>query len=236
MSEELTCVMCGSNENIKMIKDVPICYDCEHKFYNELKYANDLHGINDLVNGYKQVIEGLRKLYGVNPNDCNLIDSPRRISRATMERNFGNNIQASKDLLKVSFDSNNHYDGLISCNNIRVFSTCPHHFESISYRVDICYLANDGKCLGLSKLPRLCKTLAKSMLLQEDYTNKLLDILESVTGCIGCGVRVEGEHGCIMCRGVNMPDVSTITTSLRGVMLANPSLKTEWLQSLQNSR
>ena len=97
-------------------------------------------------------------------------------------------------------------------------------------------MPNNGKCLGLSKLPRLCKTLGKSMLLQEDYTNKLLDILEEVTGCIGCGVKVEGEHGCIMCRGVNMPDVSTVTCSLRGVMLANPHLKNEWLQTISNSK
>lgn len=238
-NDTMSCAMCGSKENINLVVgEVALCHSCEHKFYNELKYVknpDDLSGINDLTNGVRMILDGLSKLYGVNPNDCNFKDTPYRVGRLLMEKNWGTNPKACTDLLKVSFDSGNKYSGLITCNNIKVFSMCPHHLEDISYKISIGYVPNNSKCLGLSKLPRLCKVLAKSMLLQEDYTNKLLDILEETTECIGCGVYVVGEHGCIACRGVNMPDVPTVTSAVRGIMLANSSLKQEWLQIISNN-
>lgn len=227
------CLMCNDiTDNI--YNSAPICKSCEHKFYNELKYANPdkINSIKKLSDGVDSILQGLKDLYGIDPDNCNFKDTKYRVARGLMEMNYGTNIKAAEDLLHISFDSNNDYNGLITCNNIKVFSCCPHHLLPVQYRIDLAYVPSNGRCLGLSKLPRLAKTLAKSMLLQEDYTNKMVEILESTTKCAGCGIRVKGIHNCVQCRGVGMPDVTTTTIALRGIMMANSSLKEEWLNQL----
>ena len=228
------CAMCGSTEDVKLIKGVYICNECEHKFYNEIKYADDLHGIHDLTNGVKSILNGLSKLYGINPNSGDFINSHYRVARALLELNYGTDGRAAKDVLNVTFDSSNKYNGLISCNNIRVFSMCPHHLLPIQYSVSLAYCPSDGRCLGLSKLPRLVKLLAKRMELQETFTNRVVDTLDEALHPMGCACQIKGIHGCVQCRGGGMIDMPTVTIALRGIFLANSSLKTEWLHSVQN--
>ena len=183
------------------------------------------------------MLEGLKDLYGIDPENENFKDTPYRVARMFMEMNYGTNIQAAKDILTVSFPSEGKgYDGLISSNNIRVFSLCPHHAVAVDYRVSMAYVpAKNGRCIGLSKLPRVARTLAKAMLLQEDYTQKLADLMYDTLEPQGCAVMVTGIHGCVQCRGVSMPDVATTTSALRGIFLTVPSLREEWLFTIKNT-
>lgn len=230
------CIMCN-NEAVRLYHGVPICEKCRHKFATELEYANPekIGSIQKLVDGVKSMLDGLHDLYGINPNNENFIDTPKRVARLMLELNYGANIQAAKDLMTVSFPSDNKYSGMISCSNIRVSSLCPHHLVVVNYDVAMAYVPAAGRCIGLSKLPRLAKTLAKSMLLQEDYTNKLADMMMSQLKPAGCAVLVSGVHNCVQARGVEMRDVNNVTCELRGTFALNPELKKEWLFSIKHS-
>ena len=137
--------------------------------------------------------------------------------------------------VNVSFPTDNQYGGLVSSNNIHVSSTCPHHLVVVDYNVSLAYVPNNGRYIGLSKLPRLARTLAKSMCLQEDYTKKLVDVLDSELKPMGCAAMVTGIHNCIQARGAEMRDVQNTTIELRGIFQYNPSLKEEWLFTIKNS-
>ena len=233
----MVCALCNNTENLTQIgENLYICDKCQHKFFNELHYANkdNIQGINLLVEGTNLVLKGLHDLYGIDITNDNFRDTPKRVARLLMEMNYGTNIEAAKDVLSASFPTNNNYTGLISSNNIKVFSLCPHHCLPVEYDVSIAYIpAPEGKCVGLSKLPRLAKILAKSMLLQEEYTKKLVDTLNEIIKPSGCAALVTGVHNCVQCRGVEMVDVHTTTISLEGIFMANPSLKDEWLFTIK---
>lgn len=229
------CTLCGAPVKHRYYDNVLVCESCNAKFSKELKYANDHDGINDLVEGSSKIISGLSKLYGINPNDDNFKDTPRRVARLMMELNYGNNIQAAKDILTVSFPTEANYDGLVSSNNIRVSSLCPHHMVVVDYDVSIAYVPSGGRYVGLSKLPRVARVLAKSMCLQEDYTKRIVDVIEEVLKPAGCAAYVRGIHNCIQARGAEMRDVSNVTIALRGVFAMNPTLKEEWLFTVNDS-
>ena len=229
------CTLCGAPVKQRYYDNVLVCESCNAKFSKELKYANDYDGINDLVEGSSKIINGLSKLYGINPNDDNFKDTPRRVARLMMELNYGNNIQAAKDILTVSFPTEAKYDGLVSSNNIRVSSLCPHHMVVADYDVSIAYVPSGGRYVGLSKLPRVARVLAKSMCLQEDYTKRIVDVIEEVLKPAGCAAYVRGIHNCIQARGAEMRDVSNVTIALRGVFAMNPTLKEEWLFTVNDS-
>lgn len=231
------CTLCGIP-----VKDctpfrfsVCVCDGCAAKFSKELKYADNCNGILDLVEGSAQIIKGLSKLYHINPDDDNFRDTPRRVARLMMELNYGNNLQAAKDILNVSFLTEAKYDGLVSSNNIKVSSLCPHHMVVVDYDVSIAYVPSGGRYVGLSKLPRVAKVLAKSMCLQEDYTKRIVDVIEEVLKPAGCAAYVRGIHNCIQARGAEMRDVSNVTIALRGVFAMNPTLKEEWLFTINDS-
>lgn len=234
------CSLCSNTKNIYTLgDDVPICQSCITKFNKEITYASakdGLNGIKKLVLGSRMMLEGLSGLYQIDCNDDNFKDTPKRVARLMMEMNYGANLQAARDILTVSFPTENSYGGLVSANNIRVSSLCPHHMIVVDYDVSIAYVPAGGRYIGLSKLPRLAKTLAKSMCLQEDYTKRIADIIDEVLKPAGCAVMVQGIHNCIQARGAEMRDIMNTTSELRGSFAYNPELKKEWLFIIQNSR
>ena len=233
------CELCGSTDNVKSEYDILICEKCLHKFADQIKYSNKenfSNGISSIKRGVDEILFGLKELYGIDPNDDNFKDTPKRILRLMLEMNYGTNINAAKDILNVSFPTDNHYKGLVAASNIKVFTLCPHHMLPAEYQVSLAYVPSNGRYIGLSKLPRIAKVLARSMLLQEDYTEKLASLLDETLQPSGCAVLVKGVHNCVQCRGVEMVDVYNTTISLRGIFLANPSLKEEWLTTIQNSK
>lgn len=111
---------------------------------------------------------------------------------------------------------------------ILVHGICPHHFLPIMYSVTYGYSALEGNgVLGLSKLTRIAKILARRPIMQEQYTKDLASVLTrhtiSGTYTLGndrefvqaplAGAIVTGAHCCMLCRGVESP-ATTTTESL----------------------
>lgn len=121
--------------------------------------------------------------------------------------------------------------------NIKSVSLCPHHFLPVRYKTFIAILVparggvnNDpthGWVYGLSKYVRAVELLARRPVLQEQYTRDIVELFtngiiggEIAVGnntVIGCMVIVEGDHGCMSCRGVKT-DTNTVTHYSLGLM------------------
>ena len=52
--------------------------------------------------------------------------------------------------------------------------------------------------------------------LQEDLTENIVQLFQEYVSPAGCMVVLKGFHMCMGCRGVEMPNTSTITSSFRG--------------------
>lgn len=228
---ETKCPLCG-NTILKNNEDSDvICSRCKIKYEKKLAYAEKYSGFVKIRNGIRMMLEGLSDTYGLDPDDENFRETPERITRFMMDMNYGGvNTDAARDIIDKYFPSD--YDGLISSNNNIVYSLCPHHGVLVKYVVHLAYVPA-GRCVGLSKLSRYLDVLAKSMILQEDYTKYAAEILQDVIHPAGVGVMVYGQHGCVASRGVEKPDVENVTCHLTGVFSKNPSLKDEWMRLIQ---
>lgn len=165
---------------------------------------------------------------GLDGLDPNFKDTPTRYAKVLL--GFTQSAHSVKiavaELSRAVFPS--VQDELVALGNIRVYGLCPHHCTPIFYRVAVGYIPS-GLVLGLSKFPRLVKSWAKVLLLQEDFTVNVRDSLKELLRTQHVGVIVEGRHLCMEMRGVEQDQVKTVTSSLSGAFL-EPGVKREFME------
>lgn len=181
--------------------------------------------------GMELILKGMKNRFGLNLEDPNFTDTPKRVSRMYDEIFSGikDTDEQVKKILDSSFPSN--YDQMILLRDIETFSMCPHHFLPVHYHISVAYIPSEkGRVLGISKLARLAEILAKRPILQEQLTDDITRYLMSLEGCRGAACIVKGVHYCMVMRGVRKPTTTTITSSLKGVFLNKPEARQEFLE------
>lgn len=119
---------------------------------------------------------------------------------------------------------------MVVLKDIECFGMCPHHLIPVIYSVHIGYVPQ-GWAIGLSKLARIAVGLCSYPKLQENFTCELAEAINKNLNPRGVMVVVEGLHGCIRCRGVEMPS-SCITSEVKGLFLKNQGTRQEFLSLL----
>lgn len=204
-----------------------LCKSCHAKSHNVLN-PGYFEGKSKIEKAFAEIISGLYIAYGLDKNDENLKDTPSRVARAYLEMLQGINPESAKSILVQNFPSD--YDGMVVLDNIQCYSMCPHHFLPVKYSVDFGYIPN-GRVLGLSKIPRYIKLLLQAPKLQEDATEQLIQYFMDIVKPAGCMVILKGQHLCMGCRGVEMPNVATITSSRSG-LFKKEDVKEEFINIL----
>lgn len=189
-----------------------LCRSCHGKIHSQEK-TGYWKGKTQIEKGFAMILSGLYESYGLNINDVNFKDTPSRVARAYLEMLQGIDPQKSVDILKQNFPS--VYDGMVTIANIPCFSMCPHHFLPVKYISSFGYIPS-GNVLGLSKIPRFIKMMAQAPILQEDLTENIVELFQKYVSPSGCMVVLKGFHMCMGCRGIEMPETSTITSAFRG--------------------
>jgi GTP cyclohydrolase I len=110
------------------------------------------------------------------------------------------------------------YTEMVISKHNTAFGVCPHHLLPVIYRISLAYIPTD-KVLGLSKLSRLARLLARGPRLQEDLTHELADALHAQLESQGSAVYIEGLHMCMAARGVGAHEARLVTSGVRGVFL-----------------
>lgn len=178
----------------------------------------------------EQAWETILSSLGINYlEDPNFTQTPHRIAEMYKEI-FGGLLDADLEELE------NHltktfpcsYDQMIVEKGIEVWGMCPHHFLPVHYFVDVGYLPSQ-QVLGLSKLPRVIQVLARRPVLQEQFTQDIVDYIERVLNPRGVIVKVGGLHLCMHMRGCKSHDTKSFTSALTGAFHDFPSLKSEFL-------
>lgn len=179
-----------------------------------------------IENAWVTILDSLR----IDLEDPNFKETPKRIAVMYEEIFAGlkpENMELLDHHLSKTFPCTN--DEMVTIKGIETWSMCPHHFLPVHYWVDVAYIPVDT-VLGVSKLPRVIDLLAKRPVLQEQYTQDIVDYLEQSLNPRGVAVRVKGIHLCMVMRGIKSFNSEVITTSMTGAFKDNLITKQEFLQ------
>ncbi|HWO25923.1 MAG TPA: GTP cyclohydrolase I [Kofleriaceae bacterium] len=121
------------------------------------------------------------------------------------------------------------YTEMVISKHNTAFGICPHHLLPVIYRISLAYIPTD-RVLGLSKLSRLARMIARGPRLQEDLTHELADILHIQLASHGSAVYIEGLHMCMAARGVGAHEARLVTSGVRGVFLHELATREEFIK------
>ena len=177
---------------------------------------------------YSEIITRL----GEDPQRDGLLKTPERTDKAMTFLTKGYQEDAAKILRGALFDVN--YDEMVIVRDIEVFSLCEHHMLPFFGKVHVAYIPN-GKVIGLSKIPRLVDVFARRLQVQERLTRQIADCIQEAIQPQGVGVVMEARHLCMMMRGVEKQNSSTVTSAMLGVF-HQQNTRAEFLSLVQRSQ
>ncbi|MBC7976151.1 MAG: GTP cyclohydrolase I [Myxococcales bacterium] len=178
--------------------------------------------------GYTKILEGIGRL-GYDITDANFADTAARAAKGLHELiHDQKQVQSEVDALLAKTFPAKYTEMVISKHNT-TFGVCPHHLLPVIYRISMAYIPTD-KVLGLSKLSRLARLIARGPRLQEDLTHELADILHVQLASQGSAVYIEGLHMCMAARGVGAHEARLVTSGVRGVFLDHLATREEFIK------
>ena len=155
-----------------------------------------------------------------------LIKTPTRAAKAMEFLTKGYDEDLETILNGAVFDSDN--DQMVIVKDIEMYSLCEHHLLPFVGKAHVAYLPK-GKVIGLSKIARITDMYARRLQIQENLTKQIAEAVQSVTGAVGVGVVIEAQHFCMMMRGVEKQNSSTISSMMLGTFRDNPQTRQEFL-------
>jgi GTP cyclohydrolase IA len=178
--------------------------------------------------GYSKILEGIG-LLGYDVADENFADTAARAAKGLHEL-IHDQAQVQHQiaaLLAKTFPAK--YTEMVISKHNTAFGVCPHHLLPVVYRISMAYIPT-SKVLGLSKLSRLARMIARGPRLQEDLTHELADILFNQLASQGSAVYIEGLHMCMAARGVGAHEARLVTSGVRGVFLDHLATREEFIK------
>jgi GTP cyclohydrolase I len=192
----------------------------EFRKMNEVKVEFELE---DLVR------EFLAKI-GEDPSREGLQKTPYRVARAYefLTKGYRQDIDAVMN--NAIFEEK--YSQIVIVKDIDFYSLCEHHLLPFFGKVHIAYIP-DGKIIGLSKLPRIVEVFARRLQVQERMTEQIAETLYQYLQPRGVGVVVEGQHLCMMMRGVEKQNSVATTSAMLGEFHDDVKTREEFLNLIR---
>jgi GTP cyclohydrolase IA len=173
----------------------------------------------------ERAVETLLSLIGEDTSRDGLRDTPSRVVKALLEMTSGYR-ESPREILSRTFAE--HSDELIVLRGIDFHSICEHHMLPFQGVAHVGYLP--GKVVGISKLARLVHCFARRLQIQERMTQQIALAVEEHLEARGVGVVVTAHHLCMGCRGVRLPAVQLVTSSMLGELRCRPDTRSEFLR------
>ncbi|MCP4003531.1 MAG: GTP cyclohydrolase I FolE [bacterium] len=179
------------------------------------------------------LIEALIKEIGEDPTRQGLRKTPERVSRAIEFLTQGYQQDPQEILNGAVFEE--EYDEMLLVKDVDFYSLCEHHMLPFFGRAHVAYLPA-GKVVGLSKIPRLIDMYSRRLQVQERLTNDVAGEIDRVLSPRGVAVIMEGQHLCMMMRGVQKQNSYTITSAMLGEFQTNSKTRTELMALIRKRR
>ncbi len=170
---------------------------------------------------YREII----RRYDADPTRDGLEKTPERMEKAIEFLTKGYSEDPAQILQDALFDVD--YDEMVIVKDIEMYSLCEHHMLPFFGKVHVAYIPN-GKVVGLSKIARLVEVFSRRLQVQERLTRQIADAIDEAIHPQGVGVVIEARHLCMMMRGVEKQNSSTVTSAMLGVF-QNQNTRAEFL-------
>ena len=156
--------------------------------------------------------EILRRI-GEDPERDGLKATPLRVEKSMAFLTKGYQEDPNQILRGALFEVD--YDEMVIVKDVEMFSLCEHHMLPFFGKVHVAYIPN-GKVIGLSKIARLVEVFARRLQVQERMTRQIADAIQEAIAPQGVGVVIEARHLCMMMRGIEKQNSSTVTSAMVG--------------------
>jgi GTP cyclohydrolase I len=156
--------------------------------------------------------EILRRI-GEDPERDGLLATPKRVEKSLAFLTKGYHEDPNEILRGALFDVD--YDEMVIVKDVEMFSLCEHHMLPFFGKVHVAYIPK-GKVIGLSKIARLVEVFARRLQVQERMTRQIADAIQEAIEPHGVGVVIEARHLCMMMRGIEKQNSSTVTSAMVG--------------------
>lgn len=167
-------------------------------------------------------VEELLASLGVDLTLEDVQDTPRRVAAMYRE------LLSPEPFTFTTFANSEGYDELVLVRDIPFVSLCAHHLLPFCGHAHVAYIPGE-RIVGLSKLARVVKHLAKALQVQERLTKQVADLIQDELEPKGVGVVIEAEHQCMTIRGVQASGTRTVTSTMCGLLRTNLATREEFL-------
>jgi GTP cyclohydrolase I len=166
---------------------------------------------------------------GLDLTDDSLEETPHRIAKMYVDEIFsGLNYE---QFPKISLIQNKmNTKEMVKVKDIKVISTCEHHFVTIDGLANVAYLPGQ-KIIGLSKINRIVAFFAQRPQVQERLTQQVLVALQTLLETEDVAVFMDATHYCVKARGIMDASSRTETSALGGLFKSDQSLRDNFLNS-----
>lgn len=163
---------------------------------------------------------------GEDPERPGLKRTPLRVAKALDFLTSGYQTTPEAEVKEALFAY--ECDEMVIVKDIEFYSLCEHHMLPFFGQAHIGYLPK-GKLIGLSKIARIVDVFARRLQAQERLTNQIADAMMQILGAHGVGVVLDARHFCMMMRGVQKQNSSTITSAMRGTFETTDRTRAEFM-------
>ena len=164
---------------------------------------------------------------GDDPAREGLRDTPKRVVNAYREF-FRGYDECPIEALDRTFDEVAGYEDIVMLRDIDVNSHCEHHMIPFIGKAHVAYYPA-AQVVGISKLARVVEIFARRLQTQETMTAQIAEAINQALEPRGVAVMIEAVHQCMSLRGVQKPNVATITTQFTGCFKDDPALQDRFL-------
>ena len=174
--------------------------------------------------------KNLLELLGEDPSREGLLNTPKRVAKAWEFLTKGYNENLDELINNAIFEGESK--DMVIVKNIEFYSLCEHHMIPFYGKAHIGYIP-DGKIIGLSKLARITDLFSQRLQVQERLTNQIAQCLQEVLNPRGVAVVLEGNHFCMLSRGVQKQNSIATSSSMLGIFREKESTRNEFLKLIE---
>ncbi|MGB5834165.1 MAG: GTP cyclohydrolase I FolE [Thiohalocapsa sp.] len=166
---------------------------------------------------------------GEDPEREGLRRTPLRVAKAMDFLTGGYQESAEEIIKKAVFEED--VKEMVIVRDIEFYSMCEHHMLPFFGHAHVGYLPK-GKVVGLSKIARVVDVFARRLQVQERLTSQVANALMDHLGAHGVAVVMEASHTCMMMRGVQKQNSSTVSSAMRGTFEDDSRTRSEFMSFL----
>ena len=178
----------------------------------------------------QEIVRQMLVAIGEDPEREGLLKTPERVEKSMkfLTRGYTQNLN---DVINGAI-FHEECDDMVIVRDIEFYSLCEHHMLPFFGKCHIGYIPR-GKVLGVSKLARITDMFARRLQLQERLGRQIADAVNQVLEPEGVGVVIEGQHLCMLMRGVQKQNSIMTTSAMLGSFRKEESTRLEFLKLIK---